>query len=98
MSGPSYTLSAAGELVALSQGAITYPMHPAGDPFAFQLQSSATSRGPGPLRPVPLAAAPGAKGLFSGTSGALTLTAGWGLSEDKTALRLRVSVKAKTAT
>eukprot|EP01045_Picozoa_sp_COSAG04_P028597 COSAG04_NODE_4483_length_2063_cov_1.197556_2_plen_437_part_00 len=98
MAGPSYTLSAAGELVALSQGATTYPMHSTGDPFAFQLQSSATTIGPGPLRPVPLSAAPGAKGLFSGTSGALTLTAGWGLSDDKTALRLRVSVKAKTAT
>ena len=94
MPGPSYTLSAAGELVALSQGATTYPMHPAGDPFAFQLQLG-DEQG---LRPVPLAAAPGAKGLFSGTSGALTLTAGWGLSDDKTAVRLRVSVKAKTPT
>jgi hypothetical protein len=101
---PSYTVSAAGELTALasSDGATHYPLHPAGDKSSLRLLVDLGDGHAGKsagLQPVVLTAAAGTPGLYSGkvSPSSLTLTIGYGLSDDKTAVKLRVTCAASAS-
>jgi|EP01043_Picozoa_sp_COSAG02_P022949 hypothetical protein len=89
-SAPVFKLSPVGQLVGLSAAGTTYPYHPSADPSAFALQTVLKA---GELATV-LLKATGTANLFAGTCGAFTLSAGWGLSDDGTAVKLRVTCKA----